>query len=1361
MFINFTPPVSGAYLSEIVPFYTGTKLNLLLLWNVGDGNANAPVQILQYNANTNSFFDDTANMFVGAVPDLGNPRNVTAVTLNGNGVSFIIAEQGLDASPWPGATDTLLLASANGQLTNASANLPQTLAYTHDVSSGVIDHAGDVGTYLNNIYSAPNTAPYYLISNGNGTFANQSTNFLPTNLHFTYPAYTSSALVDLNGDGLADLVLGAEDLTQGPSLIYLNPGNGNFAGVTPIALPAPLLAATVGLYNSTPTGPTVLDIESIHLSSPNYNDLVVISTNGNYQGYAIQILINDGAGHFTDQTASRLSGAPSFANYSSGQPWVVRSFITDINGDGASDIVTQGNNGAPSEVFLNDGTGNFVLDYSITSASIMAVATIAGVPTLIESNGASVAPPILPLIHVSSQAATRSQVLSLSALVTISDPGNLGYQTLELWDNNGTLASGHFVVNGVAQTGGHQINVSSGNLANTVFDVGTAGGTDTLYARLLENNNTLTSWQSFTVMAPLDQAPVTTPVSSSVTATHGETSVAASSLFSVTDLDGDNITEYALWDTGGSGHWSINGVAQAANTEIDITAAQLAQTTYVFGGAGTPSDLLYEKANDGSLWGNWSAAVTASPFADHAPAVAASNLAAAHGQSLAASSMFTVTDADGDAITEYALWDSNTNGHWVVNGVAQAATTEIDVTAAQLANTVYQSGSGTDQLYARANDGTLWGTWQGFTVTAPINQPPVATAGNAAIAAGHSVAASSLFTAVDPNGDAVTTYAFWDSNTNGHFAVNGTVEAANTEIDVTAAQLAQTTYVAGSGTDQLFVRVNDGTAWSGWQAFTGGPVAPVVAAANEAIAAGHSVAASSLFTASDPDGGMLTTYAFWDSNTNGHFAVNGVTKAANTEIDVTAAQLAQTTYVAGSGTDQLFVRVNDGTAWSGWDAFTAGPVPPTVTASNLTTAPGQSIAASNLFTASDPDGGTLTTYAFWDSNTNGHFAVNGVTKAANTEIDVTAAQLAQTTYVAGSGTDQLFVRVYNGTAWSGWQAFTAGPVPPVVAAPNAAIEAGHSVAASSLFTASDPDGGTLTTYAFWDSNNNGHFSVNGTSQAANTEIDVTAAQLAQTSYVAGSGTDQLFVRVYDGTAWSTWQAFTAGPVPPVATASNLTTAPGQSIAASNLFTASDPDGGTLSTYAFWDSNTNGHFAVNGVAQGANTEIDVTAAQLAQTTYVAGSGTDQLFVRVNDGTAWSSWQGFTATGSTPAIINTGATVELGSAYPSQVTFFGPTGTLKLDNSASFNGTVAGMTAQDTIDFADINFASIQTPTFTNATSLGGTLHVTDGTHTANIALLGNYMASTFAASSDGHGGTLVVDPPAMASQNNLLAQAQHA
>ncbi|WP_271671005.1 hypothetical protein, partial [Bradyrhizobium sp. CCBAU 51627] len=277
----------------------------------------------------------------------------------------------------------------------------------------------------------------------------------------------------------------------------------------------------------------------------------------------------------------------------------------------------------------------------------------------------------------------------------------------------------------------------------------------------------------------------------------------------------------------------------------------------------------------------------------------------------------------------------------------------------------------------------------------------------------------------------------------------------------------------------------------------------------------------------------------------------------------------------------------------------------------------------------------------------------------------------------------------------------------------------------------------------------------GVTQAANTEIVITAAQLAQTSYIAGSGTDHLYVRAFDGSSWSTWQAFTAGPTAPVVTAANLNTASGQTIAAANLFSASDPDGSALTAYSFWDSDTYGRFTLNGVAQVANTEIRVSAAQLANTNYVAGSGTDHLWVRAFDGTNWSNWQALSATGSSPAIVNAGTTLELGSAYSRQVTFFGSTGTLKLDNSGSFAGTVAGMTGQDTIDFADINFATIQTPAF-SGTSAGGTLHVTDGIHAANIALLGNYLASTFVASSDGHGGTLIVDPPA-ATSISALAQ----
>jgi hypothetical protein len=124
------------------------------------------------------------------------------------------------------------------------------------------------------------------------------------------------------------------------------------------------------------------------------------------------------------------------------------------------------------------------------------------------------------------------------------------------------------------------------------------------------------------------------------------------------------------------------------------------------------------------------------------------------------------------------------------------------------------------------------------------------------------------------------------------------------------------------------------------------------------------------------------------------------------------------------------------------------------------------------------------------------------------------------------------------------------------------------------------------------------------------------------------------------------------------------------------------------------------------------------------------------------------------------IAAGATVEIPSAYSGVITFGGSTGTLQLDNSSNFSGTVGGLAGQDTLDLIDINLATVQTPTY-SGTSSGGTLTVKDGSHTANIALLGNYLASTFVTSSDGHGGTSVVDPPAtFASQNTLLTQPSH-
>jgi hypothetical protein len=92
-----------------------------------------------------------------------------------------------------------------------------------------------------------------------------------------------------------------------------------------------------------------------------------------------------------------------------------------------------------------------------------------------------------------------------------------------------------------------------------------------------------------------------------------------------------------------------------------------------------------------------------------------------------------------------------------------------------------------------------------------------------------------------------------------------------------------------------------------------------------------------------------------------------------------------------------------------------------------------------------------------------------------------------------------------------------------------------------------------------------------------------------------------------------------------------------------------------------------------------------------------------------------------------------------------------GTLQLDASMSFGGLVAGFGLPDHLDLRDIAFGSGTHVSFTEAgNNQSGTLTVTDGTHTANILLLGQYAAGNFHLATDGNGGTLVTDPPVMAA-----------
>lgn len=77
----------------------------------------------------------------------------------------------------------------------------------------------------------------------------------------------------------------------------------------------------------------------------------------------------------------------------------------------------------------------------------------------------------------------------------------------------------------------------------------------------------------------------------------------------------------------------------------------------------------------------------------------------------------------------------------------------------------------------------------------------------------------------------------------------------------------------------------------------------------------------------------------------------------------------------------------------------------------------------------------------------------------------------------------------------------------------------------------------------------------------------------------------------------------------------------------------------------------------------------------------------------------------------------------------------------------------------IDLPNIAFGAQTTLAYAdNGKHTAGTLTVTDGRHAASLVLLGNYMAASFVAAPDGHGGTLVCE--AQQTQQPLLAHPPH-
>ena len=205
---------------------------------------------------------------------------------------------------------------------------------TTSIAVGDFDSDDALDLVLGN-YNSPSQVYF---NNGRGAFA------LVTTLGGDRTV--SVAAGDFNGDGMLDLVLGNEDPKPDevngewhPSQVYINNGARGFTLLTALLSPG-----NVGEHTSAQT-------KSVAIGDMNGDGLLDVVL-GNYWSWgnsAAEVYLNTGSDTFV-YTRLPLIGS-----------WTNAVAIGDVNRDGALDIVLGDPGTSISQVYLNNGTTQFML----------------------------------------------------------------------------------------------------------------------------------------------------------------------------------------------------------------------------------------------------------------------------------------------------------------------------------------------------------------------------------------------------------------------------------------------------------------------------------------------------------------------------------------------------------------------------------------------------------------------------------------------------------------------------------------------------------------------------------------------------------------------------------------------------------------------------------------------------------------------------------------------------------------------------------------------------------------------------------------------------------------------------------------